>query len=61
LVRHLFVEPAQSRRDDAGRGATIDHSTIHRWTLIPMPVLEKTFQKRKAIVFGVDKKTVLRL
>ena len=32
------------------RGVTVDHSTIHRWTLRLMPVLERTFQKRKAIV-----------
>jgi transposase-like protein len=29
---------------------TVDHSTIHRWTLRLMPVLERTFRKRKAIV-----------
>src|SRR5665213_624574 len=32
------------------RGVTIDHSTIHRWILKLMPVLERTFRKRKAIV-----------
>jgi transposase-like protein len=32
------------------RGVTLDHSTIHRWTLRLMPVLERTFRKRKAIV-----------
>jgi putative transposase len=32
------------------RGVTVDRSTLHRWTLRLMPVLEKTFRKRKAIV-----------
>jgi putative transposase len=32
------------------RGVTIDHSTIRRWTLRLMPVLERTFRKRKAPV-----------
>jgi transposase-like protein len=32
------------------RGVTVDHSTIHRWTLRLMPVLERTFRKRKAAV-----------
>jgi putative transposase len=32
------------------RGVTVDHSTIHRWLLKLMPVLERTFRKRKAIV-----------
>jgi transposase-like protein len=31
---------------------TVDHSTIHRWTLKLMPVLERTFRKRKAISSG---------
>ena len=32
------------------RGVTVDHSTIHRWILKLMPVLERTFRKRKAAV-----------
>jgi putative transposase len=32
------------------RGVRVDHSTIHRWILKLMPVLESTFLKRKAIV-----------
>jgi transposase-like protein len=32
------------------RGVTLDHSTIHHWTLRLMPVLERTFRKRKAAV-----------
>jgi putative transposase len=32
------------------RGVSVDHSTIHRWILKLMPVLERTFQKRKAAV-----------
>jgi transposase-like protein len=32
------------------RGVTVDHSTIHRWTLRLIPVLERTFRKRKAAV-----------
>jgi transposase-like protein len=27
------------------RGVTLDHSTIHRWTLRLMPVLERTFRR----------------
>ena len=32
------------------RGVTVDHFTIHRWTLRLMPVLERTFRKCKAAV-----------
>jgi transposase-like protein len=32
------------------RGVRVDHSTIHRWILKLMPVLESTFRKRKAAV-----------
>ena len=32
------------------RGVTVDHSTIHRWILRLMPVLERTFRTRKAAV-----------
>ena len=31
-------------------GVTVDHSTIHRWILRLMPVLERTFRTRKAAV-----------
>jgi putative transposase len=31
-------------------GVTVDHSTIHRWILRLMPVLERTFRKPKAAV-----------
>ena len=32
------------------RGVTVDHSTIHRWILRLMPVLERTFHQRKRVV-----------
>jgi putative transposase len=32
------------------RGVTVDHSTIHRWILRLMPVLERTFCQRKRVV-----------
>src|SRR5665213_2544277 len=32
------------------RGVTVDHSTIHRWILRLMPVLERTFRQRKRVV-----------
>jgi putative transposase len=31
-------------------GVTVDHSTIHRWILRLMPVLERTFRQRKRVV-----------
>src|SRR5450631_1901726 len=32
------------------RGVTVDHSTVHRWIVKLLPVLETTFRKRKAAV-----------
>src|SRR5258708_40155025 len=31
----------------AERGITVDHSTLHRWAIKLLPVLEKTFDSRK--------------
>lgn len=32
------------------RGILVDHSTVHRWALKLLPVLEKLFRRRKAPV-----------
>jgi transposase-like protein len=32
------------------RGITVDHSTVHRWTVKLLPVLEKTFRRHKRTV-----------
>ncbi len=32
------------------RGVTVDHSTIHRWIIKLVPVVEKTFRRRKVAV-----------
>ncbi len=29
------------------RGVSVDHSTVHRWALKLLPVMEKLFRKRK--------------
>ena len=31
----------------AERGTSVDHSTVHRWALKLLPVLEKAFRRRK--------------
>ena len=31
----------------AERGVSVDHSTVHRWTIKLLPVLEKAFRRRK--------------
>ncbi|MGF6967280.1 transposase-like protein [Paraburkholderia sp. WC7.3g] len=31
----------------AERGISVDHSTVHRWTIKLLPVLEKAFRRRK--------------
>ena len=32
------------------RGITVDHSTVHRWAVKLLPVLEKTFRRHKRTV-----------
>ncbi|MGF6292528.1 transposase-like protein [Paraburkholderia youngii] len=34
----------------AERGIAVDHSTVHRWALKLLPVLEKAFRRRKRTV-----------
>jgi putative transposase len=46
LVRRLRVESAQSRNYARAR-LFVDHSTIHRWVIKLVPVLEQAFRKRK--------------
>jgi transposase-like protein len=31
----------------AERGVSVDHSTVHRWAVELLPVLEKAFRRRK--------------
>ena len=31
----------------AERGVSVDHSTVHRWAIKLLPVLEKAFRRRK--------------
>ena len=47
LVSHLLTESAQSRRDEAERGIVVDHSTIHRWVIRLVPLLDKDFRWHK--------------
>ncbi|MGF6408380.1 hypothetical protein OKW37_000050 [Paraburkholderia sp. MM5482-R2] len=34
----------------AERGISVDHSTVHRWAIKVLPVLEKTFRRHKKTV-----------
>ena len=34
----------------AERGIDVDHSTVHRWAIKVLPVLEKAFRRRKRAV-----------
>jgi transposase-like protein len=34
----------------AERGIAVDHSTVHRWVIKLVPLLEKTFRKHKCAV-----------
>ncbi|HEY4047479.1 MAG TPA: IS6 family transposase [Acidobacteriaceae bacterium] len=34
----------------SGRGISVDHSTVHRWAMKLLPVLEKTFRRHKRTV-----------
>jgi transposase-like protein len=36
----------------AERGISVDHSTVHRWALKLLPVLEKAFRRHKRAVGG---------
>jgi putative transposase len=42
-LRHLEERMAE-------RGITVDHSTVHRWAMKLLPVLEKLFRGRKRTV-----------
>ncbi|TAM06217.1 MAG: IS6 family transposase [Paraburkholderia sp.] len=49
-VRWYVAYPLRLRNLEemmAERGVSVDHSTVHRWALKPLPVLEKTFRRRK--------------
>ncbi|CAB3810870.1 IS6 family transposase ISBmu21 [Paraburkholderia fynbosensis] len=39
-LRHLAYMMAE-------RGVSVDHSTVHRWAIKLLPVLEKAFRRRK--------------
>jgi putative transposase len=47
LVCRLWAERAKPGRDDGWRGIEVDHSTVHRWAIKLLPVLEKVFRRRK--------------
>jgi DDE domain len=49
-LRRISAEPATSGRDDVGTWMTVDHSTVHRWAMKLLPVLEKVFRGRKSTV-----------
>ncbi|MGF6289821.1 hypothetical protein QFZ98_001654 [Paraburkholderia youngii] len=36
----------------AGRGVSVEHSTLHRWAIKLLPVLEEAFRLRKRICEG---------
>ena len=49
-VRWYVVYPLSLRNLEemmAERGIAVDHSTVHRWALKLLPVLEKAFRLRK--------------
>jgi putative transposase len=48
LVRSLSTEPTGHLEEMmAERGVSVDHSTLHRWAIKLLPVLEKAFRRRK--------------
>jgi transposase-like protein len=48
LVRGIPAELSRHRGDDgAGRGVSVDHSTLHRWSIKTLPLLASMFRRRK--------------
>ena len=48
-----YVAPLSLRHLEemmAGRGVSVDHSTVHRWAIKLLPALEKTFRRHKRAV-----------
>src|SRR6202048_5508290 len=53
LVRWYLAYPLSLRHLEemmAERGIAVDHSTVHRWAIKLLPVLEKAFRRRKRAV-----------
>jgi transposase-like protein len=49
-VRWYVAYPLSLRQLEemmAERGVSVDHSTVHRWAIKLLPVLEKAFRRRK--------------
>ena len=46
VARRLRLESAQSEEIMQEPGPFVDHSTIHRWVIKLVPVLEEAFRKR---------------
>src|ERR1700730_13306966 len=49
-VRWYVAHPLSLRHLEemmAERGVSVDHSTVHRWAIKLLPVLEKAFRRRK--------------
>ena len=52
-VRRYVAYPLSLRHFEqimAERGISVDHSTVHRWALKLLPVLEKAFRRSKRAV-----------
>ena len=47
LLRGLSAEPVVPRRHEGECGVSVNHSTVHRWAVKPLPALEKVFRLRK--------------
>ena len=50
MVSRLQPEPSQSRGDDAERGISVDHATVHRWVIRSSPELLERFNRHKRSV-----------
>ena len=50
LVSGLFTEFANLEEMMAERGIVVDHSTLHRWVIRLVPLLDKAFRRRKRTV-----------
>ena len=61
-VRWYCAYPLSLRRLEemmAERGISVDHSTVHRWTIKLLPVLEQAFRRSKRKVGRVPEKVTL--
>lgn len=41
----------------AERGVSVDHSTVHRWAIKLLPMLEKAFRRRERLVGNRTRRT----